>query len=280
MRAVGSDVRHGLRLIRRYPASAAIAILTLALGIGANTAIFSVVDAVLLRPCPTPTRSTRDGVGEADQRTCPRQPVSPADFLDWRDGTTSSRTWPRWPIRARASPGGEPVVVEAGAVSRAFFDVLGIRPALGRTFARRRRRRPRSRRGADVRILEAPVRRRPKCRGEQDQPQWQSLGSIGVLPESFHFSNTVQIYATLVLERPGVAAPRASHQLEVYARIKRGVTFAQASDSMDRWRQTRAGIPAGEREPQRVRLAAARRVRRAGAHEPRRCCSPRSASCC
>ena len=131
---------------------------------------------------------------------------------------------------------GEPVVVEAGAVSWAFFDVLGIARRSAAHFS------PATKSPATnrVAVLTSGFWKRryggdPNIVGAQDQPQWQSLGSGSASCRSPSTSLIPsQIYATLVLERPGVAAPRASHQLEVYARIKRGVTFAQASDSMDR----------------------------------------------
>ena len=136
LRAVGNDIRHGLRLIRRYPASAAIAILTLALGIGANAAIFSVVDAVLLRslPYPEPDRLVMVWEKRIKEHVLDN-PVSPADFLDWRKQNDVFKNMAALADTSTSVTGdGEPVVVEAGAVSWAFFDVLGIRPALGRTF--------------------------------------------------------------------------------------------------------------------------------------------------
>ena len=237
MRAVGTDVRHGLRLIRRYPASAAIAILTLALGIGANAAIFSVVDAVLLRSLPYPEPDRLVMVWEKRiKENVLTNPVSPADFLDWRKQNDVFENMAALADTSTSVTGdGEPVVVEAGAVSWAFFDVLGIRPALGRTFQ------PGDEIAGHDRVMlltDGFWKRRyggdPNIVGRKINLNGNPWEVIGVLPESFHFSNTVQIYATLVLERPGVAPPRASHQLEVYARITRGVTFAQASDSMDR----------------------------------------------
>ena len=190
MRAVDSDVRHGLRLIRRYPASAAIAILTLALGIGANAAIFSVVDAVLLRSLPYPEPDRLVMVWEKRIREhVLDNPVSPADFLDWRRQNDVFENMAALADTSTSVTGdGEPVVVEAGAVSWAFFDVLGVRPALGRTRFSPATKSPASDR---VAVLTSGFWKRryggdPNIVGAQDQPQWQSLGSdrrpAGVLP--------------------------------------------------------------------------------------------------
>src|SRR5262249_41559524 len=238
MRGFGSDARFGWRLIRRYPTSAALAILTLALGIGANAAIFSVVDAVLLRslPFPEPDRLVMVWEKRIKEHVLTNV-VSPADFLDWRrqndvfeniaavvDTTTS------------VTGDGDPIVVGAQAVSWSFFNVLGVRPALGRTFQlddeavgpdhrvaiithgfwQRRY-------GADQNIV-----------GRKVSLNGNAWPIVGVLPESFHFVKDTQIFAPLVQEGPGITPSRVSHGVEVYGRIKRGVTFAQALDSMDR----------------------------------------------
>ena len=134
--AFQQDVRYALRLLLKQPGITAIAVLTLALGIGANTAIFSAVNAVLLRPLPYPNadrlvmlyeKRLKEGVID--------NVVSPADFLDWSkmqhsfDGIAALT-----PTTVDLTGSGEPVRVFAGAVSPSFFDVLGVVPALGRTF--------------------------------------------------------------------------------------------------------------------------------------------------
>ena len=118
MRALLNDFRHGLRLLRRYPSTSLLAILTLALGIGANTAIFSVVDHVLLRSLPYPepdqlamVYETREREGRSDN------PVSPADFLDWRRLNQSfSQMAAIAPAGVSLTGDGEPVQVSAAVV--------------------------------------------------------------------------------------------------------------------------------------------------------------------
>src|SRR5262245_20053127 len=131
------DLRYALRMLLRQPGMTATILLTLALGIGANTAVFSVVYAVLLRPLPyqDPERLVmvwekrpREGVFDNS--------VSPADFLDWsRLNTSFSPIAAYAGMTADLTGSGEPVQLATAAVSPAFFDVLGTRPLLGRTFA-------------------------------------------------------------------------------------------------------------------------------------------------
>ncbi len=238
MRAMGGDVRHGLRLIRRYPASATLAILTLALGIGANAAIFSVIDAVLLRslPYPDPDRLVMVWEKRLKEHVLDN-PVAPADFLDWRQQNDVFENMAAFADTGVSVTGdGDPAVVNAGVVSWAFFDVLGVRPALGRMFQRAD-----EATGPDHRVVvitDGFWRRRyggdQNVVGKQIYLNGNPWVVIGVLPESFHFVKTAQMFVPLVLDGPGVTPSRVSHGFDVYARIKRGVTFAQAFDSMDR----------------------------------------------
>ncbi|HKV98733.1 MAG TPA: ABC transporter permease [Vicinamibacterales bacterium] len=237
MRATGSDVRHGFRLIRRYPASAAIAILTLALGIGANAAIFSVVDSVLLRslPYPEPDRLVMVWEKRIKEHVL-NNPVSAADFLDWRTQNDVFENMAAETDTSISVTGdGDPVVVSAEVVSWAFFDVLGVRPQLGRTFQPDDEGRGPDRRRAV--ITDGFWRQRygadPNVVGRKISLNGNPWTVIGVLPPSFHFVDAAQVFAPLVLDGPGITPSRVSHNFAVYARIKHGVTFAQASASMD-----------------------------------------------
>jgi hypothetical protein len=130
------DIAFGARMLRRQPGFTAVALLALALGIGANTAIFSIVDAVLWRPLPYPSSNDLISIGE--QR--PREnrvhgPVAPADFYDWRrDNRSFSAMAAVEPDPVNISGDGEPERARSVAVTAGFLDVLGIAPALGRTF--------------------------------------------------------------------------------------------------------------------------------------------------
>ena len=132
-----TDLRYALRLVAKSPAFAAIAILTMALGIGANTAIFSLVNGVLLRPLPYPGadrivyfegQNPRQGITDSN--------ISVADFQDWtRQSQVFSRTALFWTGSAALSQqGAEPERVPRAGVTTGFFDLLGVQPMLGRSF--------------------------------------------------------------------------------------------------------------------------------------------------
>ena len=113
--AVASDVRHGVRLLRRYPATSLLAVLTLALGIGATTAIFSVVHAVLLRALPYPHPEQLVSLWEnRPSEGASTNPVSPADFVDWRQMSVSFAAMAAYSESAADLVGvGDPVQVDA-----------------------------------------------------------------------------------------------------------------------------------------------------------------------
>ena len=130
------DLRFALRRLARAPGFAVAAILCLALGIGANTAIFSVINAVLLRPLPHEEPERLVGIWEASEfRGSERNTVSPANYQDWR---SASRSFSGMAAvsggTANLTGGGQPVEVSVQGATANLFDVLGIRPALGRAF--------------------------------------------------------------------------------------------------------------------------------------------------
>jgi putative ABC transport system permease protein len=131
------DLRYGLRSLRKNPGFASVAILTLALGIGANTAIFSVVNAILLRPLPYDNSERIVRIGGTNLRkTRTLGTFSPQDFFDWRERSTSFETMAAYDGWSPGLTGaeGEPERVEAAKVSSGFFDVLKASPMLGRVF--------------------------------------------------------------------------------------------------------------------------------------------------
>ena len=239
MRTFLFDFRHGFRLMRRYPSSTLLAILTLAIGIGATTAIFSVLDAVVLRKLPYEDPDRLVMLWEKREREgVLNNVVAAADFLDWRR-LNPAFTGMAAVVESGASltGSGEPVQLDVGAVSWQFFDVLGVKPARGRTFT-----------AADevlnqhrVAVITDRLWRRqfggdPDIVGKKvtlnGSNNWQI---IGVLPPSFRFVNqSLNLWAPLLLESPGNPAPRASHNLDVYARLKPEVSLTQARDAMAR----------------------------------------------
>src|SRR5262245_63956023 len=130
------DLRVALRLLARNPSFTAAACLTLAIGIGGTTAMFTVVDAVLLRPLPFPEPEQLVwGWGKFPQGD--RASISPPDFVDYRSEARKLRVAAMSSFTSQTAIGGgsEPEDVGSTLASAGFFEVLGVRPALGRDFA-------------------------------------------------------------------------------------------------------------------------------------------------
>jgi len=137
MRTLWQDVRYGARMLFKSPGFTLVAVLALALGIGANTAIFSVVDAVLLRSLPYRHADRVVVVWENNRpRNRPQNVISPANFLDWQDhqgvfdGMASF-----YDTRVNLTGAGEPEEIPAQMTTPNLFTLLGVEPVLGRTFA-------------------------------------------------------------------------------------------------------------------------------------------------
>src|SRR5262245_55893303 len=132
---VTRDVSFGARGLWRSPGFSLAVILTLALGIGGNTAVFSVVDQLLLRPLPYPDGGQLVMVEESTGLN-PRADVSPANWLDWQRESRTFRRFAAWQSSALTLTGaGEPRRVTAQLVSSEFFPLLGVAPLLGRTIS-------------------------------------------------------------------------------------------------------------------------------------------------
>ena len=136
MRTLLRDVSHLARMLAKSPGFFIVSILTLALGIGANTAIFSVINAVLLRPLPygEPDRLVRLFETEAAPGL---YPFAAPDYLDWQadNRTLEGMTLFAWPSRSNVSGAGEPQSAMTVRVEADFFSVLGVQPLAGRAFA-------------------------------------------------------------------------------------------------------------------------------------------------
>jgi len=229
------DIAFGARMLRRQPGFTAVALLALALGIGANTAIFSIVDAVLWRPLPYP--SPNDVLSLGEQRPSENRvhgPVAPADFYDWRsDNAAFAAMAAIEPGPANISGAAEPERVRAITVTAEFLAVIGVKPARGRDFTREDE--------APGRTLVALLsdgfwRRRfgaaPSAIGQAISVDDEPCTIVGVLPAAFWWTTTpdiVLIYPT----QANAAASRAQHSMDVIGRLKPGVSFEQARADMD-----------------------------------------------
>jgi putative ABC transport system permease protein len=232
--AIRQDVAFSIRLLRRQPGFTAVALLALALGIGANTAIFGVVDAVLWRPLPF---SNADRiVSLAEQR--PREgrwfgPVSPADFYDWRSQTTSFAAMAAYEDAfVNMTGSGEPERIRGLLATPGFFDVLGMQPALGRDFRADQETVGRHR---SVLLTDAFWRRRfgsdASVVGKTIAFDGNSYEVVGVLPAAFWWPTHPDAIVPLAMDAHDRAL-RAAHFLEVTARLKPGVAPQQAHEEL------------------------------------------------
>jgi putative ABC transport system permease protein len=238
MHAFRQDLRYGLRRLAAQPAVTMVALVTLALGIGANTAIFSAVNAVLLRPLPyaDPGRlvmvwEKRQSEGVLDNV------VAPADFLDWSTMNGTFEAMAAFTSTMVDLTGaGDPVRVPAGVVSPPFFDILRVPPVIGRTF------RPEEATVGQHRVViltDAMWRKRfaadAAIVGRKISLNGIPHEVVGVLPASFEFpDSTVELWAPLALLGTAQPPSRGSHSLSVCARLKPGVTLEKARADMDR----------------------------------------------
>jgi putative ABC transport system permease protein len=130
------DIRYGIRMLMKKPGFTVVAVMTLALGIGANTAIFSVVNGVLLRPLPYKDAERIMTLWQTNVKSgVAREQVAPANFLDWRERQTSfERMAVIFPWGFDITEQGEPETIRSWAVTEGFFEILGVNALHGRTF--------------------------------------------------------------------------------------------------------------------------------------------------
>lgn len=226
------DVRFGLRQLWKAPGFSVVAILTLGLGIGSSSAIFSVVNGVLLRPLPYPEPDALVRVHELVPQYG-RFSVAPANFLDWR---TQNKSFER--IAAYSGTSGTliwddgPERVQGASVSWDLMELLKVRPALGPGFEEKHDRPG----GNDVLILSHGLWLRrfggdPAVIGTSINFSGTPATIVGVMPEGFYFpSRTAEFWRPIAINPSD--PPRGAHFLGVVARLKEGVTTDQAGAEM------------------------------------------------
>src|SRR5262245_47463770 len=240
MKTFVQDVRYGLRVFTTNPGFAAVVILTLALGIGANTAIFSVVNAVLLRPLPFPSPDRLTMVWERKD-TVLRNVVSPANFLAWKDeNDVFDKLAAFVTLRAGVTGRGEAEEVTTQFVSGEFFEVLGVPAALGRALT------PAdcTPDSPDVVVLSHGHWQRhfsgdPKVVGTSMTINGHPAEIVGVMPPAFAFhvrDNAIahgapEMWGGMAF-RDGDRIPRGRY-LSAVARLAPGVDLQRAKATMD-----------------------------------------------
>jgi putative ABC transport system permease protein len=233
------DLRYGIRTILKQPGFTAIAVMALALGIGANTAIFSVVNAVLLRPLPFANPNGIMMVYNTAEKEDSFSVTYP-DFIDWRENQQSFQQLAAYSTRDFTLTGtGDPVRLRGAMVTSELFPILGVQPKLGRFF------RPEEDK-PDVRVAILSHRMwqehfasDPGICEKTIQLHGQSFNVAGVMPKGFAFpvqnDPVIDFWTTTSILQEGAApltVQRGNHALNVIARLKEGVTIEQAQSDM------------------------------------------------
>lgn len=221
------DLRYGARMLAKKPSFTAIAVLTLALGIGACTAIFSIVDAVLLRSLPYPQSEKILSVKEVDAKGRQGTFAEP-NFLDVHARNRTLAAAAEYNVRLTTVLGGsEPVRAGVAFVSKDFFATLGVQPAMGRCFLPEE-----SRPGGDPVAVVSQGYWRRLLGGRSDFAAAPlRIGNaryaiVGVMPQGFNFPKDAEVWLPAELFPRGVS--RTSHGLRVIARLGEGVSLEQA----------------------------------------------------
>ena len=229
------DIRYSLRTLSKSPGFTAIVILTLGLGIGANTAIFSVVNTVLLAPIPYSQPNKLVMVWTKNvSKGYTTFPVSGGDYAEWKSENSVFENMAASTDTLYSLTGaGEPQVVIGYEFSADYFRMLGTRPQLGRTFLDEEDRSG----GADVVVLGDAIWRRtfgadPNIVGKSITLTGKPFTVVGVMPPNFRYPSMVELWTPLGL-KPSFLADYDQTALRVLARLKPGVTLNQAQAQMD-----------------------------------------------
>jgi putative ABC transport system permease protein len=247
MDSLWKDLRYGMRMLMNKPGFAAVAIITLALGIGANTAIFSVVNAVLLQPLPyrEPDKLVRVYT-EFPTMGLRKFWMSVPEFTDIRNEAQSWESLGAWSSGGvNVASASEPIRVTSASITRGLIDVLGVQPAMGRNFTEEEDRKggPRAALIADG-LWRSAFAADPDIVGREIQINAQPYTVIGVMPRSFNFpagsNDPAQVWVSFQFD-PVNPGNRAGHFLNVIGRLKPDATLDQArselSSLMAGWRQ-------------------------------------------
>ncbi|MCP4898905.1 MAG: ABC transporter permease [bacterium] len=225
------DIRYGLASLRRNPGFAAVAIGVLALGIGANTAMFSLVDAVLLKPLPFPEP---DRIVRVWETPAPgdRNATTTLDFIDWKRLNNSFEALSAYSTTNASLTGdGEPTRFSGYHVSADYFEVFGIQARIGRTFVTEE-----DQPGASPVVVLSNKAWQTRFGGDTDILDRELILDgevhrvIGVLPPGSFDRETGGFWKPLIFTPP--QRTRASHWLRVMGRLRDGVSLEQAQEEM------------------------------------------------
>ena len=228
--------RFSFRQLRKSPSFAIAAVLTLALGIGATTAIFSLVNAVLLKPLPYPEPNRLVSLRQEDHSTGTAIPesLSYPDYFDWRARNRSFSGMASY-LGANMTLNDAGVAQRLGAyeVSSNFFQVLSVQPMLGREFRSDEERAGNRALMLSYRLWQSRFNGDRNIAGRQVMVDGKPYTVAGVMPPSFHFpaSTAVEAWVSIARSAEGespATAQRGQDQLEIIGRLKPGVSIEQA----------------------------------------------------
>jgi len=230
-----SDIRYAVRNLIKRPGFTAIAVLTLAIGIGANSTIFSAVNALLLKPLPFPELDRVVAIWDKDPiRGYEHNEVAFANYLDWRNQNQSYEKLSLYRWWSANLTGVEPPErLQGFLVTGNFFDVIGTKPIMGRTFLEHE-----NQPGSDgVAVITHSLWQRrfggdPNIINKTLSLNGVARTIIGVMPEHFNFPKGSDVYAPLPFT-PELLGNRQSHSYYVIGRLKPGVTIAGAQSEID-----------------------------------------------
>src|SRR5262245_10647458 len=238
--ALVQDLRHGLRRMGKNRGFTTIAATTLALGIGANTAIFSVVNAVLLRPLPYREPGRLVEVWETEPQSRVPNPVAPANFLDWEERSHVFESMAALPTdheKVDFALLGEdrPERLRGLGVTGKLFSVLGVEPALGRTF------RPEEtwKGNSQVVVLSHGLWKRrfagaPGVIGQSISLDGRTDTIVGVMPDGFYFPRKdVELWVPFGFDPATIHSWRQGRSVRVIARLRRGFSLEQSRAEMN-----------------------------------------------
>jgi putative ABC transport system permease protein len=239
MQNILQDLRYGARMLLKKPGFTAIAVITLALGIGANTAIFSVVNGVLLRPLPykEPGRLARV-YSEFPTMNLRKFWISPPEFLDIQKESKSWESIGAWATGGvNLSSTGEPIRVTSTSVTRSLIDTLGVSPMIGRNFAQEEER-PNGPRAVIISygLWGRAFGGRADIAGQTVRINAAPFTIVGVMPQGYVFppgsNEPTDVWIPFQFD-PANPGNRGSHFLNVIGRLKPGVTIEQARGELE-----------------------------------------------
>ena len=246
METLLQDIRYGIRMLLKAPSLSIVATIALALGIGANTAIFSVVNAVLLRPLPFANSERLMNLWETDSvRGYKRGSASYPNFADWRDQSSSFEHVASYHTSDFIMTGrGDSARLQGAVVNAHLLPLLGVSPTIGRGFHPDEDKPGDS--GRVVLLSQQLFQQRfgsdPNVVGQPMVLDGKTFTIVGVMPQAFQFpvqNDPVELWTTVAVDREvdseddtPVTEQRGAHYMHVIARLKPGVTVDQAQAEM------------------------------------------------